>query len=139
MPVASINLMSILEDIAKEESRAIVIPPPSNIEWSDYEKELATVSDGRQSLNFKVSNFPKGIKVGSKCYLVHRGFVVGWMRVSGMSEKTFRCSTTGKTWSGKFIERSGPFHYRDEEIPMKGFQGFRYFSLADHLKKNSDA
>jgi hypothetical protein len=43
-----------------------------------------------------------------------------------MSEKNFDCTTTGKAWKGKFIERSGPFH-KIEPIQMKGFQGFRYF------------
>lgn len=44
----------------------------------------------------------------------------------GMSEKEFKCTTTGNVWKGKFIERSGKF-YEIEPILMKGFQGFRYY------------
>ena len=127
MPQFSIK--SLLEEIEKDEERSIVITLPSNIDWEDYEKELAKVADGRHVLNFKVPNFPKGVRIGDRCYMVHRGYVIGWMGIAGMSEKTFNCSTTGKKWTGRFIERSGRFHYLDEKIPMKGFQGFRYFSL----------
>ena len=40
--------------------------------------------------------------------------------------KSFDCTTTGEHWEGKFIQRTGGFHKIDP-IPMKGFQGFRYF------------
>lgn len=129
MPVAKLNIMSILEEIRKDEARSIIITLPSHIEWSDYEKELAAVADGRKVLNFKVSHFPKGVQIGDRCYLVYRGYVVGWQKIAGFTQKDFTCTTTHKKWSGNFIERSGPFHYLDERIPMKGFQGFRYFSL----------
>lgn len=129
-----ISIKSILEEIERDESRSIVITIPSNKSWSEYEKELAQVADGRQVLNFKVANFPKGVKVGDRCYVVYRGLIVGWMSIAGMSEKSFRCSTTGKEWKGRFIERSGKFHYLDEKIPMKGFQGFRYFSLYRYMR-----
>lgn len=132
MPHSPISIKSLLEEIEKEESRSIVITLPSNISWEEYEKELAKVENGKNVLNFKVSQFPKGVKIGDRCYLVHQGYVVGWMSIAGLSEKQFKCSTTGKTWDGKFIERSGPFHYLKEKIPMKGFQGFRYFSLYNH-------
>lgn len=134
MPQVQISIKSLLEEIERDESRSIVITLPSNISWDDYEKELAKVEDGRQVLNFKVPNFPKGVKVGDRCYVVHKGYVVGWMRIAGMSEKTFPCTTTGKEWTGRFIERSGKFHYLDEPVPMKGFQGFRYFSLWRYLR-----
>lgn len=106
------------------ESRDIVITIPKSVDWSEYEKELEAVKDGKQVLNFKVNNFPKTAK-GNKCYLLHNGFIKGWMGIVGLSNKDFICSTTGKHWKGNFIERSGPFHKIDP-IPMKGFQGFRY-------------
>lgn len=125
------NIMEILENATKEHN-AIVITLPSKVQWEDYKKELAKAVDGKQVLNFKVFNFPKGITKGDRCYLVHRGYVVGWMTITGFSEKEFRCTTTGKKWKGKFIERSGPFHYINDRIPMKGFQGFRYFDINDY-------
>lgn len=102
----------------------IIITIPKSISWKDYEKELAKVRDGSQVMNFKVSNFPK-TKSGNRCYLVHNGEVKGWMKIVGVSEEEFTCTTTGKQWKGKFIKRSGPFHYI-EPLEIKGFQGFRY-------------
>jgi len=104
----------------------IVITLPKTVSWTDYEKELEAVKDGKQVINFKVPNFPVKTKVGDKCYLCHNGFVVGWMKIVNFSEGYFTCSTTGECWKGKFIQRSGLFH-KVEPIPMKGFQGFRYF------------
>lgn len=103
----------------------IVITIPKKIKWSDYEKELEKVRDGSQVINFKVRHFPK-VNVGNKCYLVHDGYVRGWMEIVGLKEQEFTCTTTGKLWKGKFIQRSGSFNKIDK-VPMKGFQGFRYY------------
>lgn len=127
--------MKIMEEI-EQERRAIIITLPSKEKWEDYEKELNKVKNYNNVMNYKVCNFPKGIKKGDKCYIVHQGFIKGWMEIVGFSEKEFICNTTQKSWKGKFIERSGPFHYLVEKIPMKGFQGFRYFSLSEYLLKN---
>lgn len=108
------------------ERRDIVVTLPATIEWSDYEKELDAVRDRSQTMNFKVPTLPK-VGPGSKCYVVHRGVLRGWMEITGTSEKEFTCTTTGKRMSGKFVERSGPFHFIEEEVPMKGFQGYRYY------------
>lgn len=125
------NLSLILEEIFNK-NRSIIITIPSTIKWSDYEQELMKTENYKQVLNFKVANFPKGIKKGDKCYIVHDGFVKGWMEIVGFTEKQFTCTTTKKRWEGKFIERSGPFHYLEEKVPYKGFQGFRYFDLNEY-------
>lgn len=106
------------------EPRDVIITLPKNIKWDDYEKELEKVKDGNEVMNFKVNHLPN-TSVGNKCFIVHDGFIKGWMNIVGLSKKDFTCSTTGKDWKGSFIERSGPFNYIDP-IPMKGFQGFRY-------------
>lgn len=108
--------------------RDIVVTLPATVKWEDYEKELEQVITGEIRLNFKVPNFPKETGVGCKCYVVHKGFVRGWMEIVGFRDDDFLCEFTGKYWDGKFIERSGEFHYLLEPIPMKGFQGFRYFN-----------
>lgn len=105
----------------------IIITLPANIPWSEYKKELAKVEDGKEMLNFKVPFLPKEVELNkSKCYLVHKGFIVGHMLITGLSKGKFTCSTTGNTWDGNFIQRSGPFTYLEKPIPYKGFQGFRY-------------
>jgi hypothetical protein len=105
----------------------IVVTLPKHIKWSDYEKELDTVKDGVEVMNFKVPFLPK-VSIGAKCYIAHDGFVKGWMEIVGLSDKGFDCTTTGQHWDGKFVQRSGKFNYI-EPIPMKGFQGFRYIKL----------
>lgn len=103
----------------------IIITLPSKILWADYERELEQAKAGA-TLHFKVSRFPTDTKVGDRCYLVHNGYVHGWMAITGFSEKSFTCEVTGKEWNGRFIERSGPFHFIIPGFPMKGFQGWRY-------------
>lgn len=110
--------------IMEEDNKDIVITIPKSIKWEDYEKELKKAEQG-EILNFKVKNFPK-VSTGSKCYILYDGNIIGYMFISGLSKKKFKCSTTGKVWEGKFIERTGKFH-KIPPIPMKGFQGFRYF------------
>lgn len=128
-------ISQLLKEIEKTK-HSIIITLPSYIKWEDYEKELSQVKDYSKILNFKVHNFPKGINKGDKCYIIHQGNIKGWMEIVGFSEKEFNCDVTGKTWKGKFIERSGPFHYITEKLPMRGFQGFRYFDMDDY--KNNE-
>ena len=130
-------LSKILEEIDNTKD-AIIVTLPASVKWEDYVKELDAARNYTCTLNFKVHNFPKGIKEGDKCYLVHQGFIKGWMEIVGFSEKSFECKTTGKQWKGKFIERSGPFHYLTDKLPMTGFQGFRYFNIEEYKNKTTN-
>lgn len=87
------TLKQILEEIFKSE-RSLIITLPSKIQWNDYEKELRKAANYKYVLNFKVHNFPKGIHKGDKCYIVHNGYIKGWMEITGFSEETFQCTTT---------------------------------------------
>ncbi len=129
------NLKNILNEIMKKQ-RSLIVTLPSTTKWNEYEKEIRKAANYKYVLNFKVHNFPTGVHVGDKCYIVHNGYIKGWMEIVGFSEKSFNCSTTNKKWEGKFIERSGPFHYMQEKIPYKGFQGFRYFDLKEYKLQN---
>jgi hypothetical protein len=104
----------------------IIITIPKTIKWENYMKELEAAGRG-ETLNFKVKSFPD-TGIGRRCYVVHNGLIKGYMYISGMSEKEFDCTTTGKHWAGKFIERTGKFH-TIQPIEMKGFRGFRYKSV----------
>lgn len=107
--------------------RDIIVTIPKSIAWEDYEKELTEVRDGSKVLNFKTANFPQ-TNAGNRCYVLHDGEIKGWMKIVALTENDFTCEVTGKTWKGKFIQRSGPFHYIPP-IEMKGFQGFRYVNF----------
>ena len=120
--------------IRRGSARDIIITIPKSIEWSEYQKELVEAENGG-TLNFKVSQFPNTTK-GRKCYLVYDGHIRGYMIICGLSEKEFDCTTTGKNWKGKFIERSGKF-FPIDPVPMKGFQGFRYYG--DEVVNANDA
>ena len=135
------SITEALNDVMRQ-NRAIIITLPATMSWEDYEKELDKVKDWAAVMNFKVPNFPTGIKKGDRCYILHKGVVKGWMEITGFTEQPFTCTTTGKSWKGKFIQRSGPFHYIDKDIRMKGFQGFRYFNeklLSDKQEETQEA
>ena len=108
----------------------IIVTLPSRTEWGDYQKELDAVANRKANLRFKVGNFPSDAGRGSRCYVAWRGHVRGWMEIVGFWSGTFICEVTEKVWSGKFIERSGPFHKIDGPS-MKGFQGWRYYTEDD--------
>lgn len=112
---------------------ALCVTLPAKTEWSEYEKELADVADGRKQMNFKVPSVPRRVKLGDRCYVCHRGRLVGWMAITGIGGSGgFECQTTGRKWTaGTYVSRSGPFHYLKTEVPMRGFQGFRYVTPVD--------
>lgn len=107
---------------------AIAITIPASIDWNDYQRELLAAENG-DYLNFKVSSFPTAVKPGDRCYIIHKGKVKGWHTISGFSEEPFECTTTGKQYSGRFIQRTGKFNRCDPEPDMKGFQGYRYIKI----------
>lgn len=113
----------------------ICITLPKSIKWSDYEKELEKVKDGNEEMNFRLPTLPKDVHPGDRCYICHDGFVKGWMKITGIGKHDgFNCSTTGKEWGdGIYVSRSGEFHYLNNPIPMKGFQGYKKM---DNLSKN---
>lgn len=119
------NLVEVFEKVM-EKPRNIIITLPKSISWEDYQTELKKVEDFSETMSFKVPHLPKGNI--EKCYIVHNGQIKGWMKVTNIIDNLeFTCTTTGQTWSGKFIQRSGPFHYLENEVPYKGFQSWRYF------------
>ena len=124
----SAGITSILEDELGRKL-ALCITVPRDIPWEEYEEELATVADGSQEMLFRLSGHPRRISVGDRCYVCHRGFIRGWMTITGIEDSPagFICTTTGKRWPpGIYLKRSGEFHYLKAKVPMAGFQGFKY-------------
>ena len=79
--------MKMLDVLKEDSNRDIVITIPSTIKWDDYLKEIKTVEDGSQQMNFKVSKLPVNTSVGCKCFLCYKGSVIGWMKISGYQPK----------------------------------------------------
>lgn len=110
----------------------IVVTLPKHTDWVQYLKEVEQATSRGEALNFKVAFFPKEFQAGvSRCYLVHQGRVKGYHTICALETKRFKCTTSGRVWDGKFIVRDGPFVPCAVELPMKGFQGWRYFSEKD--------
>lgn len=107
----------------KNRPRDIIITIPKSVKWSEYEEELKAAERG-EILNYKVQYFPK-TEIGNKCYICYNGFIIGYHKICGMSEKEFMCTTRNQAWTGKFVERTGRLHKIDP-IPMAGFRGYRY-------------
>jgi len=107
-----------------------VITLPQKVEWSDYKRELDDVlSTPGMVMNYRVARFPKDMRIGDRCFVVHRGKVRGWMKIVGMKDwpNGFTCQTTGAEWRpGKYIQRAGTFMFVDGP-EMKGFQGIRRY------------
>jgi len=56
-----------------------ILTIPKTIPWSHYQKELNAVANGRSIMNYKTRYFPKEMKNGDRCYLVHEGLLeAGW-------------------------------------------------------------
>lgn len=115
----------------------IVITIPKTVKWEEYEKELDVVKDWNQVMNFKVSNTPKNLEIGSRVYLCYNGNIIGWQTFVGTYHGEFTCTTTDKEWKGCFIQRSGPFHYLKTPIPCNGFRGFKYINYSINENQNT--
>jgi hypothetical protein len=103
---------------------------PKTVAWSAYEKELTAAAAGAD-LNYRVRGFPKAMKIGDRCYIVHDGRVRGWMTISSLTEKPdpWQCETTGAVWpAGKYLVRTGKFHPIDGP-EMTGFRGVRRIEI----------
>lgn len=106
-----------------------IITIPKTVSWESYQKEIASVADGSQVMNYHTRYFPKEMRVHDRCYIVYDGQVRGYMNIVGLEEHahTWQCSTTGEVWpAGKYIQRSGPF-FEVTGMPMSGFRGIRKF------------
>ena len=104
-----------------------IITLPKSISWTDYQRELDAVKDFTAVMNYRLP-FRAGVKRGDRCFLVWRGYVRGWMRVTAdlnSCQQGFVCGITHKEWpAGFYIHRSGPFHYT-EPLKMSGFRGIK--------------
>lgn len=105
-----------------------VVTVPKTVKWIEYQRELLAVVANGAVLNFRVHGFPKDMRKGDRCYVVHDGQVRGWMRITDLTQHSgFTCTTTGREWpAGKYIQRSGEFHPIDGP-KLKGFRGVRRY------------
>lgn len=114
----------------------IVATWPKTKLLKSYLEALEEAVKDNQLINFRVSRIPAW-KYGAlwdrdaRCYMVHDGFVRGYNRIKFA---TFRNASevkdvdTGDFWpEGYYIVRE-PLWYPVEPVPMKGFQGWRWYT-----------
>jgi hypothetical protein len=106
----------------------IVVTWPKSRTLDDYVTELAKAKDDGKVINFRVANRPN-VQPGDRCYMVHDGAIRGWTKVLEVRRSRIVVNVkTGEHMApGLFIVRDPEWHALDEPIPMKGFQGFRYY------------
>ena len=113
---------------------ALCITIPKSISWESYKRELDDARRYNLVLNYKISSYPKQVKPGDRCYVVHNGMIRGWSRIVDIIEReeSFNCMTTGRRWAaGVYVQRDGDFHYLTHPVEMKGFMGYRYINPDD--------
>lgn len=112
---------------------AIVMTWPKSRPLESYLEELRKAEEQGLTIHFRVPSLPE-IPFGARCYMVHDGYVRGWLVTLGFSDGTgVTDPITGEPWpKGKYIVRNP--HWTPLEYPkrMKGFRGWRYYSECEY-------
>lgn len=116
-----------------------IITIPKTITWFDYMDEVEHARKNFLTLNYRMSYKPK-VNYGDRCFIVHDGFIRGWMLIKGaVEQEQFTCQTTGRVWKkGFYVQRFGKFN-NVMKIPMQGFRGMRKFDSSQLDKYVRDA
>ena len=109
----------------------VVTTPKSERVKAEAETEWAKAQGGGPGVVYfrSVSKFPKDIAVGDKVFYVEDGYVRGYCTLAGLSAgESGECQATGRDWGEgpQLVMRADSWKWV-KPIPMKGFQGFRYF------------
>lgn len=106
----------------------ILITWPKSRSLQSYLDELKRAVEEGKVILFRVSTLPK--EECSRCYIVHDGMIRGFTTIREYAEVGDNEVTdpiTGNFWpAGNYIVRMPYWHDIETEIPMKGFQGYRY-------------
>jgi hypothetical protein len=106
----------------------IAVTWPKTRPLGSYYAELERARRAGQVINFRVGARPK--ETPQRCYMVYDGFVRCWMPVKGVVWRNqFEIRRVGGGWwpPGWYIVRTPVYAELERQVPMKGFQGFRYF------------
>jgi hypothetical protein len=106
----------------------IAVTWPKTRPLGSYYAELERARRHGQLINFRVPARPR--ELPQRCYMVYDGAVRCWSPVKALmwrgEGEVRRVDGMGFWPEGWYIVRE-PFYAEIEPIPMKGFQGFRYF------------
>lgn len=111
----------------KANARDIVVTWPKGRTLESYVTELKKAERAGLVINYRVANLPR--ELPSRCYMVHDGFVRGYTTVIEMGERDDVRDPLSREFMrpGLYIVRRPRWFPLAEDIPMRGFQGWRYF------------
>lgn len=102
----------------------IVITIPKK-EIPVFYQELANMQqETNLKKSVKVAQLPSMADIGDACFIVIDGKIRHKSLIVGLQVKEFKCTTTGKTWVGNFIEFKNVEDFNGSNV--MGFQGLRY-------------
>ena len=100
---------------------------------------IVTTPKGEIKNSAKEANLPPGgywfrafptkpnVEPGDKIYFVENGYIRGYGIIFKREQgKEQRSETTGRIWKGKWFVGYRDWHWLENPIQMKGFQGYRY-------------
>jgi hypothetical protein len=110
--------------------RDLVLTWPKSTKLNVYLDALAKARGMGGAINFRVAS-PPLLDEGEckRVYMVHDGKVRGWSPFIAVEWREFGEveDRGGGFWpEGWYIVRGPAWHKLESEIPMRGFQGFRY-------------
>lgn len=112
----------------------IVVTTPKSEMKNAAEEARDALEHGGDTCYFRaLASAPKGLKAGaSRIFYVENGYVRGFGVLDSAHTDKYRfCNTTGREWFGRctLVMRANSWQWI-KPIPMKGFQGWRYFDQA---------
>ncbi len=115
----------------------IVTTPKKEIENSNEEGKWAEKNGGHW---FRVFHFKPDINIGDRIYFVMNGFIVGYGILMHSPYQTIdgeTCDVTERVWGkdGDWVLEYNDWHWLDNQIEFKGFEGIRYvFKLPEEMR-----
>jgi hypothetical protein len=108
--------------------RNIIVTTPKNQIATAAEEAQQCLKAGGGSYFRTFRSRPAGLGEGSRIYYVQDGYVRGYGVVSEIVVGGMACSTTGKDWGDGYHAIIPAVSWTwIKPLPMKGFQGWRYF------------
>ena len=116
----------------QEKRHIIVTTPKSEMENSANEAEECIKNRSGYYFRKLGKNKPHGLAVGSRIYYIEDGYIRGFGEVASIVKKEPICDVTGRKWDEGWYAIIPACSWKwIKPIPMKGFQGFRYFDDKD--------
>lgn len=110
--------------------KALCITIPQKTKWEEYEKKMKEADANGTLLSFKVPTLPKDMKKMKRCYICYKGHIIGWNLIVGIQKKgDIKDVSTGETYDGNYIQRTGKFHYLKEQRECTPFRGYKYIEI----------